>query len=99
VLFLKPLEDPLRRMPLLGWSLLVVVQNGVNEAQPWPQLRTLDRLLSLVAGRHRVLQHLSYCLSREPKLSGYRPLTLALNTNRSSYTSIDLHLEHHSGVP
>jgi hypothetical protein len=48
VLFLKPLEDPLRRMPLLGWSLLVVVQNGVNDAQPWPQLRTLDRLLALV---------------------------------------------------
>ena len=99
VLFLEPVEDPLRRMPLLDWSLLVVTQNGINDAQPWPQLGTLDRPLALVAGRNRVLQHLPYCLSRKPKLPGYRPLTLALNSNRSPYRSINLHLEHPSGVP
>jgi len=86
-------------MSLLEWSLLVVVQDGVYDAQPWPQLRPLDRLLSLVAWRHRVLQHLPYCISRKPKLPGYRPLTLALDSNRSPYTSVNLHLEHPSGVP
>ena len=50
---------------LIGWPLLVAVQNGVDYAQPRPRLEPLDRLLSLVAGLHRVLQHLPYCLSRK----------------------------------
>src|SRR5208282_6590507 len=99
VLLLQPLEDPLRCVPLLRRSLLVIFQNGVDYAHPRPQLGPLDRLLSLVAWRHRVLEHLPYRLSREPELPGYRPLTLALNSNRPPYTSINLHLEHPSGVP
>jgi hypothetical protein len=43
-----------------------VVQNGVVNALPRPRLRPLDRLLALVAGRHRVPQHLPYRLSRQP---------------------------------
>jgi hypothetical protein len=35
-------------------------------------------------------------ISRQPKLPGYRPLTPALDSNRSPYTSIDLHLVHPS---
>jgi len=99
VLFLQPLEDPLGCVPLLHWSLLVIFQNGVDHSQPRTQLGPIDRLLPLVAWRHRILQHLPYRLSRKPKLLGYRSLTLALNTNRPPYTSINLHLEHPSGVP
>ena len=99
MLFLQPVEDPPGRVPLLGWPLLVVVQNRVDHAQPRPQLGPLDRLLPLVAGRHRVLQHLPHRLSRKPELPGYRSLTPALNTNRTTYTPVYLHLEHPSGVP
>jgi hypothetical protein len=90
---------PLRRVPLLRRPLLVIVQNGVDHAQPRTKLGPLDRLLSLVAWRHSVLQHLPYRLSRKSKLPGYRSLTPALNTNRTPYTPVYLHLEHPSGVP
>ncbi len=99
VLILQPIEDPLRRVPLPGWPLLVVVQNRVDHAQPRPQLGPPDRLLPLVAWWHRILQHLPDRLSRQPKLPGYRSLTPALNTNRTTYTPVYLHLEHPSGVP
>ncbi len=66
---------------------------------PRPQLGPLDRLLPLVAWRHSVLQHLPYRIPRQPKLSGYRSLTPALNSNRTTYPPIYLHLEHPSGVP
>src|ERR1019366_4430302 len=99
VLFLQPLKDPLRCVPLLRRSLLVIFQNGVDHTQPRPQLGTLDRLLSLVAWRHRVLQHLPYRLPRKPKIPGYRSLTPALDTNRPPYTPVYFHLEHPSGVP
>jgi hypothetical protein len=99
VLFLKPLEDPLRCVSLLGRSLLVIFQNGVDYPEPRAKLGPLDRLLPLVAWRHRVLQHLPYRLPRQSKLPGYRSLTPALNTNRTPYTSVDLHLKHPSAVP
>src|ERR1019366_3588617 len=67
--------------------------------QPRPQLGPLDRLLTLVAWRHSVLQALPYRLSRKTKLPGYRSLTPALDTNRTPYTPVYLHLEHPSGVP
>ncbi len=75
------------------------MQNSVDYAQPWTKLGPLDRLLPLVPRRHRVLQHLPYRLSRQPKLLRYRSLTPALNTNRTPYTPVYLHLEHPSGVP
>ena len=99
MLFLEPVEDPLRGMPLLHRSLLVIFQNGVDHAQPRPKLGPLDRLLPLLAWRHSVLQHLPYRLSRKPKLPRYCSLTPALNTNRTPYTPVYLHLEHPSGVP
>src|ERR1035441_9303741 len=65
---------------------------GVDYAQPRPQLGPLDRLPPLVAWRHRELQHLPYRLPRKPELPGYRSLTPALNTNRTTHTSVYLHL-------
>jgi hypothetical protein len=64
MLFSEPIEYPLGRMPLLGRPPLVIVQNGVDDAYPRPKLRPPDRLLSLVAWWHRVLQHLPNHLSR-----------------------------------
>jgi hypothetical protein len=99
VFFLQPLEDPLRRMPLLNRPLLVIAQNGIDDTQPRAELGLLDRLLALVTWRHSVLQHLPHCVSRQAKLSGHRTLTLALDSYRSPNSSVDLHLEHPSGVP
>jgi hypothetical protein len=99
MLFSQPIEDPLGGVPLLGRPPLVIVQNGVDHAYPRPKLRAPDRLLSLVARWHRVLQHLPNRLSRQPKLPGYRTLTPALDTNRPTHTPVYLHLEHPSGVP
>ena len=48
VFFSEPVEDQLRRVPLLGWPRLVFFQNGVDHAQPRPQLGPLHRLLPLV---------------------------------------------------
>jgi hypothetical protein len=96
--FSQPIENPLRRMPLLRRPLPVVVQNGIDDAYPGPQLGPPDRLLPPVAGRHSKLQHLTYRLSRQPELPGYRTLTPALDTNRPPNTTVYLHLEHPSGV-
>ena len=38
MLFAQRLEDPLRRVPLLRRPLPVAVQNGIDDAYPWPQL-------------------------------------------------------------
>ena len=78
-------------MPLFLGLLLVVFQNGVDHAQPRPQLGPLGRLLPPVARRHCVAQHLPHCLSRYAKLSRYCPFTLALHQNRSPYPPINLH--------
>jgi uncharacterized protein (DUF58 family) len=56
------------------------------------------RLLTLVAGRHRVAK-LPHRLPRYPKLQSDRTLTPALNPNRTPYTPVKLHIEHPSGVP
>ena len=85
-------------MPLLRRSQLVIFQNGVNYAQPWAKLGPLDRLLPLVAGRHRLLQHLPYCLSRKAKPPGHRPLTPALNTSHTPHTPVYFDLKLLSGV-
>ena len=99
VLFLQTLGDPLGCVPLVRWSPVVIFQNGVDRAQPRPKLGPLDRLLSLVARRHRALQHLPYRLSRKPELLRYCSLTPALHTNHPPHTPVYLHLEHPSGVP
>jgi hypothetical protein len=53
-----------------------------------PQLGPPDRLLALVAWRHRVCEHLPNRLSRQPKLPGHHTLTPTLNTNRSTYPPV-----------
>jgi hypothetical protein len=98
VLVPEPIEDPLGRMTLLRRPLLVVGKYGVDHAQPRPQLGPLDRLLALVAWRHRVREHLPNRLSRQPKLPGHRTLTPTFNTNRSTNPPVNLHSEHPFGV-
>ena len=64
-----------------------------------PSILISGGLAPSVAGRHSELQHLPHRLSRQPELPGYRTLAPALDTNRPPYSTVDLHLEHPSGVP
>jgi len=99
VLFPKPVEDPLRCMPLLDRSLPVVFQNGVDDAQPRPQLRALHRLQPLISRRNRIAKHLPDRLGRDPKLPRYLTLAASIHQHRTPHTPIKLHSEHPSGVP
>ena len=99
VLGAKPVEDPLGRVPLFTRSLLVVFENSVDDAQPWAQLRPSHWLLTPVARRQRILQHLANRLARQPKLPGHRPPALTFYKNRPPHSRIQFHRLHASGVP
>src|ERR1035441_9053863 len=99
VLRSQTLKNPLRRVPLFLGLLLVVFQNGVDHAQPRPQLGPLWGLLPPVARRHCVAQHLTHRFACQPKLQRYCTLALAFDSNCPSYPPIEFHLVHPSGVP
>src|ERR1035437_3656477 len=82
----QPIEDPLGRVPLLGWSLLVFFQNGVDHAYPRPQLGPPNWLLPPVARRNRVAQHLAHRLPRQSTLPRYLALAPALHQYSSPHT-------------
>jgi len=99
VLFPKPVEDPLGCMPLLYRSLPVIFQDGVDDAQPRPQLRSLHRLHPLISRRNRIAKHLLDRLARDPELPRYLSLAPSLHQHQTPHTPIELHSEHPSGVP
>ena len=59
VLFLQPVIDPFRRVPLLLRLGFIVFQDLVDHTQPRTQLRPRHRLLPLIPWRRRICQHLS----------------------------------------
>jgi hypothetical protein len=88
--FNESFPDPRRsyRCGVPGWSPLVLLENGIDQAQPRPQLRLLPRLLSLAAEWHRVAKHLPNRLSRYPKLPGYPTFTATLHQYRSPHPPV-----------
>ena len=88
VLFSETIEDPLRRVPLLGGTCLVLFDNRVDHANPRPQLRTLHRLLPLIPRWHRIRQHLPNRLARDPKLPRNPTLALPIHQHRSTYSPV-----------
>src|SRR3974390_2415099 len=95
----QPLEDPLGRVPLLPGPLLVFLQYGVDDTLPGRQLRPSDRLLPPIPRRQRILQHLAYCLPRQPELPAPPPRALPPKKPPPPHPRIDLHGVHTSGVP
>src|SRR5450830_1760617 len=88
ILITEPLEDPLRRMPLLLRSRLVVPKNAVDYWNKWIKLRLRRRLLAHITRRHRELYHLAHSPRINPKPAGRRPLAQALNPNRIANPSV-----------
>ena len=96
VLVLQPLEDPIRRVPLLARHIRVRVrlQDRVDDAGEALQLRPPHRLRPAIARRRRVAQHLLHC----PPVDAEPPARLAvaqtLLDNRKSNRRIELHAVH-----
>src|SRR5664280_441522 len=88
VLVPKPLADPLRCMPLLLRSRLVVPKNAVDQRNKWIKLRLHRRLLAHITRRHREPYPLGNRSRIKPKPSGRRPLAQALDLNRIANPSI-----------
>ena len=76
-----------------------ILQNGVDHADPRPQLGPLYQPLPPVARRHGIPQHLAHGLACDPKLLRHRTLALTFHQHGPPNTSIDLHGVHPSGVP
>jgi len=88
VLGSQPIEDPLGRVSLLARPLLVVFKNRVNDALPRAQLGPPHRLLPLIAGWRRVLQHLADRLAGQAELPRRRPPAHPFHEHRPPYTRI-----------
>jgi hypothetical protein len=58
ILITQPLEDPLRGVPLLLRTLLILFQDAIDNTDEGIQLRTGRRTRPHVTWRHRIAQHL-----------------------------------------
>src|ERR1035437_7344272 len=74
-------------MALLDGPCLVLFKNGIDDAQPRPQLGPPYRQLPLVTRRNRVRQHLLNRLARDTKLPRHRSTALSFDQNRSPHAS------------
>ena len=75
MLIAKPLEYPLRRVPLLSMDLAIPLQPAIDDLGEPIQLRPLHRRRPPVSRRNRERQHLPNAVAGNPKLT--RSLALA----------------------
>src|SRR3954469_18081244 len=94
VLVAKPLEDPLRGMPLLLRSRFIRRQDGVDDPGKRVELRTRRRPAPPVPGRHRKRQHLRHRPRVDPITPRRFPTAHTLNLNRVTNLRIELHALH-----
>jgi hypothetical protein len=94
VLVAQPLEDPLRRVPLLLGQGPVRLQDLVDDRNERVELRARRRLRSPVSRRHRMLEDLRHRLAVDPEQPGRRSPAQPIDMTRSSHTRIELHRIH-----
>jgi len=94
MLVAKPLENPLRGMPLLPWPALILRQDAVDDPSEWVELRTRRWLAPPVTRRNRENQHLGYCPRVDPKPPPRFPAAQTLDLNRVTNPPIELHNLH-----
>ena len=84
----QPLENPFRRVLLLGRLGLILLQDPVDDPDKRVQLRSLRRPAPSITRRHRERQHLRHRPWVDPKAPCCFPLTDSLYVNRSSYLRV-----------
>ena len=89
VLVAKPLEHPLRGVPLLAVNRAITLQPAVDDPGEPVQLRPLHRGRPPVAGRNREGQHLTHAVARDAKVPGRLSLAHAL---RAGQTNLAIHV-------
>ena len=94
VLVPKPLEDPLRGVPLLRLTALILLQDLVDDPDERVQLRSRRRLAAPIPGRHRENHHLGYRPRVDPKPSRRLAMAQPLDLHRIADASIELHALH-----
>src|SRR5690349_4291784 len=94
VLVAKPLEDPLRGVPLLPRPALILRQDTVDDPGERVELRTRRRSPPPIPGRYRERQHLGYCPRVNPKLPRGFPSAQTLDLYRVTNPPIKLHHLH-----
>ena len=88
VLVPKPLEDPLRRVPLLRRTALIVLKDPVDDPDERIQLRSRWSPRPPVPGRHREHHHLRDRPGINPEPPRRLPATQSLDLNRVPNPSI-----------
>src|SRR5438270_4007563 len=94
VLVAKPLEDPLRGVPLLPRPALILRQDTVDDPGERVELRTRRWSPPPVPRRNRERQHLGYCPRIDPKLPRRFPSAQTLDLYGVPNPSIKLHYLH-----
>ena len=96
VLVPQPLEDPMRRVPLLARHVRIRVrlQDRVDDAGEPVQLGPPDRLRPAVARRRRIAQHLLHRPAVDPEPPARLVMAQPLLDNRQSNRRIELHAVH-----
>src|SRR4051812_41106240 len=70
---------------------VILRQDGIDDPGERVELRTYWRPAPSVSGRHRKCQHLRHCPRVNPITTRRFPPTYALNLNRITNLSIELH--------
>ena len=94
VLVAKPLEDPLRGMPLLSRPALILRQDTVDDPGKRVELRTRRWSPPPIPGRDRECQHLGYRPRVNPKLPRCFPSAQTRDLYRVTNPPIKLHHLH-----
>jgi hypothetical protein len=84
----QPLEDPLRRVPLLLQDGPVRLEDLVDDRNGRVELRQHRRLRTPISRRHRVLQYLRYRLPINPEQAPRRALAQSINMARPAHPRI-----------
>ena len=84
----QPLEDPLRGVPLLRLTALILLQDPVDDPDERVQLRSRRRRAAPIPGRYREHHHLGYRPRVDPEPSRRLPMAQPLNPHRMADPSI-----------
>jgi len=94
VLVPQPLEDPLRRVPLLLQLAFVVFQDLVDDRDEGVELRPDRRLRAPIPRRHRVLQDLRHRLAIDPEHSRRFAVAHPVDMACPAHSSVKVHCIH-----